>query len=237
MNGTIAQLTAVSLLRKWRGVLLALLPAGMLLLALAMRWLGGGDEGVARDTLNAVGLSMVIPLVALIVGTGAISTEVDDGSLVYLLTKPIPRWKITATKMAVAAAAALAFTVIPTLLTGFILTGELGALTGGYVAAAATACIVYCALAVMLGAFVRQAVLVGLIYILMWEGLIAGLVDGARTLSVQHWAAAVGSEVSGGAVEGEMHIAVALVLVVTTTVAALWYAGHRLRSLTLAAES
>ena len=37
-----------------------------------------------------------MPLVALIVGTAAIGSEIEDGTAVYLMVKPIPRWKIAA---------------------------------------------------------------------------------------------------------------------------------------------
>ena len=37
-----------------------------------------------------------MPLVALIFGTAAIGSEIEDGTAVYLIVKPIPRWRIVA---------------------------------------------------------------------------------------------------------------------------------------------
>ncbi len=62
--------------------------------------------------------------------------------------------------------------------------------------------------------------------------------SGARTLSVQQWALAVGHKVTGGdLVTSDVGLPTATVLlVVVSTVLATWYAGQRLRSLTLAGE-
>jgi ABC-2 type transport system permease protein len=234
MIGTIARLTAMSLLRGWRGVLLALLPAALLLLTVVIRGMLG-DEGpqVVDVVLGGLTMGTVVPLIALIIGTGAISTEVDDGSIVYLLTKPIPRWKIVLTKFAVAAVTALVFAALPTFAAALILTG-VGALAVAYGIAAVIACLVYCALFVLLGVLSRQAVIIGLVYVLLWENLVAGLISGTRVLSVQHWATSVASTVAPGQLIPGVNVVVAAVLAVVTTVGAVWYASRRLRSLTLA---
>lgn len=237
MIGTIARLTRLSLLRGWRGILLALLPAALLLLTAVIQGLLGDD---ARDVVDVVlgGLTMgtVVPLIALIIGTGAISTEVDDGSIVYLLTKPIPRWKIVLTKYAVAAVTALVFAALPTYAAALILTGA-GPVALAYGLAAGIACVVYCALFVMLGVLSRQAVIIGLVYVLLWENLVAGLISGTRVLSVQYWATSIASTVAPGQISPAVGVAVAAVLAAVTTVGAVWYASRRLRSLTLAGEA
>ncbi|MGH8791745.1 MAG: ABC transporter permease, partial [Stackebrandtia sp.] len=226
MNSTIARLTAVNSLRKWRGVLLALLPAAMLLLAFAIRALAGDDENFAVGALETIAMGAVVPLVALIVATGAISTEIDDGAIVYLLTKPIPRWKISLTKLAVAVGSALVFGVIPTAIAAIILTGEIGAVTLGFAVAAVIASLVYCAVFLVLGVLSRSAVVIGLMYVLLWEHLIAGLVDGAKILSVQHLATSIASgmyDVLPSAVD----VAVAAAISAVVAAAAAWYAGRR----------
>ena len=235
MIGTIARLTRMSLLRGWRGILLALLPAALLLLAVAIRGMVGGEEQQVVDlVLGGLTMGTVVPLIALIVGTGAISTEVDDGSIVYLLTKPIPRWKIVLTKFAVATVIALLFAALPTYAAAMILTGGDGVVAIAYGVAAVVACLVYCALFVMLGVLSRQAVIIGLVYVLLWENLVTGLIGGTRVLSVQHWATSLASTVASGRIPADVHVVVAAVLAGLTTVGAVWYASRRLRSLTLA---
>ena len=41
-----------------------------------------------------------MPLLGLIAGTGAIGPEIDEGSIVYLLAKPLNRYSIVVTKLA-----------------------------------------------------------------------------------------------------------------------------------------
>lgn len=237
MNSTIARLTFSSLLRRWRGVMLALLPAVLLLLSAAVRGMVPSDVAFSahEQLLGGLNMATIVPLIALIVGTGAISTEIDDGSIVYMLTKPLSRWKIALTKYVVAVVTALAFAVVPTLLAGLILTGSFS-IALGYTVGAAVACVVYCALFVMLGVLSRQAVVIGLIYVLLWDNLVAGLVAAAKNLSVQYWGQAIGSLVDSE-INSSINVYAAAILAIVVTGAALWYGGRRLRSLTLAGEA
>ena len=60
---------------------------------------------------------------------------------------------------------------------------------------------------------------------------------GARTLSVQQWSLAVAHRVAGGdLVTSDVGLPTATVLLVVVTVLATWYAGRKLRALTLAGE-
>ena len=79
----------------------------------------------------------------------------------------------------------------------------------------------------------RHAVVFGLVYALVWEALFGSLVPGARTLSVQQWALAIGHKVAGGdLVTSDVGLTTATVLLVAVTVLATWYAGQKLRTLT-----
>ena len=62
-----------------------------------------------------------MPLVALIVGTAAIGSEIEDGTAVYLMIKPIARWKIALSKILVAAGLTALLVVPAIVLTGLLL--------------------------------------------------------------------------------------------------------------------
>jgi hypothetical protein len=56
----------------------------------------------------------------------------------------------------------------------------------------------YSALFALASVVTRHAVVVGLMYVLIWEGLLGGLLDGIRWLSVTAWSAAITDEITGG---------------------------------------
>lgn len=236
-NPTVARLTYKAVLGRRRAAILFVLPALLLLIAVAVRMLNGVDDQVAADVLGGFALATMVPLIGVIAGTGAISPEIDDGSIVYLLSKPVKRPTIVFTKLIVAIAVTMAFSAVPTLLAGLILNGNGQQVAVAYTVAALVASVAYSALFLLLGTVSRHAVVIGLVYALVWETLFGSLVPGARTLSVQQWALSLAERVAGdGLVGSDVGLPAAVALLAGVTVAATWYAGQKLRTLTLAGE-
>lgn len=236
-NPTVARLTFRALLGRRRALILFALPALLIVIAGAVRALAGTDDGVTSDLLGGFALATMVPLIGVIAGTGAIAPEIDDGSIVYLLAKPLKRPSIILTKLVVAIGVAMAFSAIPTFVAGLILNGNSQRLAVAYGIAAAVASVTYAAVFLLLGVVTRHAVVAGLVYALVWESLIGNLVPGARTLSVQQWALALAQKIGeGDIVQSDVGLPAAVVLLVVVTVAATWFAAQRLRSLTLAGE-
>ncbi|GHF94963.1 MULTISPECIES: ABC transporter permease [Streptomyces] len=234
---TVARLTYRALLGRRRAAILFLLPGLLLIIAAAVRAINGADDQVAADLLGGFALATMVPLIGVIAGTGAIGPEIDDGSIVYLLSKPVKRPTIIITKLIVAIAVTMAFSAVPTLIAGFILNGNGQQVAVAYTVAALVASIAYSALFLLLGTISRHAVVIGLVYALVWEALFGSLIAGARTLSVQQWALALAEKVTGeGLISSDVALPTATVLLVVVTLGATWFAGHKLRTLTLAGE-
>ncbi|MEU9955553.1 ABC transporter permease [Streptomyces sp. NPDC050982] len=234
---TVARLTYRGLLGRRRALILGALPALLIVISVAVRAFTGADDQVASDVLGGFALATMVPIIGVIAGTGAIGPEIDDGSVVYLLAKPVKRPTIIFTKLIVAIAVTMAFSAIPTFLAGMILNGNGQQIAVAYTVAALVASIAYAAMFLLLGTITRHAVVFGLVYALVWETLFGSLVSGARTLSVQQWSLAVAQKVSGGdLVTSDVGLTTGTVLLVVVTVAATWFAGQKLRSLTLAGE-
>ena len=238
MNATVAQLTARSLLGRRRVLLLLLLPALLLLLCLAVRLLAGPDQEASVAILGGFALGTVVPLLALIAGTGAIGPEIDDGSIVYLLAKPLSRFSIVGSKLAVAVAVVVAVAAVPTLLAGLVMSGTADGLAVGYGLGAAIAGLAYCAVFLLLAVLSRNAVILGLIYALIWESLIGGFVPGAQVLSIRQWALAITQKVVGAeavplGVDAAVSLQAAIPLLLVVAVGTTVYAGVRLRGLRL----
>jgi ABC-2 type transport system permease protein len=241
MNATVAQLTARSLLGGRRVLLLTGLPVVLLVLAAIARGLAGENEDITVGLLGGFALATLVPLLGLIAGTGAIGPEIDDGSIVYLLSKPLSRFSIATTKVAVAVAVIAVFAALPTLLAGLILSGTAGGLAGAYALGALAAGIAYGALFLLLAVITRHAVVVGLLYALIWEGLVGSFVPGAQTLSIQQWALAISVQVLGHRagqlnVDSAVGLGAAIPLLLVIIVGCPWFAGRRLRSLRLTSD-
>ena len=249
MNGTVAGLTTRSLLGRRRTLVLMLLPLALLALCTLARVLAGLDAEIERelegrlapDLLTAFGIAILMPLLTLIAGTGSIGPEIDEGSIVYLLAKPLNRYTIVVTKLLVALGVVLAFGVLPVAVAGLVLTGELGDVTLGFTLGAVAAGVTYTALFLLLAVVSRNAVVIGLIYALIWESLVGGLVPGAQALSVQQWSLAVVEQVLGDSAEGlgvdaAVDFGTGLALLVVVAVSATVYAGRRLQTLRLNAD-
>ncbi|MEX2620022.1 MAG: ABC transporter permease subunit [Egibacteraceae bacterium] len=236
MNATVAQLTARSLLGRRRALVLLALPAILLLLSVTLRVFAGVGDGATIGLLGGFGLGTIVPLLALIAGTGAIGPEIDDGSVVYLLAKPLRRSTIVTSKLAVSVGVVTAVAAVPMLVAGLVLWGGADRLAVAYGVGALVAGVAYCAVFLLLAVVTRNAVVVGLLYALIWESLIGGFVPGAQVLSIQQWALAVTERLLGAAaqplgVSSAVSFGAAVALLLAVTVGATLYAGHRLRVL------
>ncbi|MGF0117131.1 ABC transporter permease subunit [Promicromonospora sp. Marseille-Q5078] len=236
MNGTVVRLTARGMLGGRRVWLLGGLAALLVGIAVLARVLVPVTDAEAASLLQGVAFATFLPLFGLIVGTGAIAPEIDDGSIVHLLAKPVSRHTVVQSKLAVAVGATVVFAVLPTVLAAAVLgLGARAVLAFGVGALAAGA--VYSVLFLLLSILTRHAVIIGLVYALLWESLVGSFVPGARNLSVQQWALSVtGSIAPTGLVTSHVGLGLAYVLVVGGFAVATWFAGNRLRVLTLASE-
>lgn len=194
MIGVIARVTARQLLGRRRTVLLLLAAAIPVILAVVLRLAGGDDPDVREGFIDGVLVGLVVtllmPLAALILGTTAFGAEIDDGTIVYLLAKPVPRRIIVVVKWLVAAVIAAVVAASATLLAGVVgLAGGSDAtdITVGFAVAVAAGSVVYTAAFVMLSLFTSRALVIGLLYVLIWEGALAGSFPGIRFLSVRQY--------------------------------------------------
>lgn len=235
ISSTIVRLGLRSLFGRWRGVLLFVLPAVLIGLSVLVRALAGEDAEAAKNTLDGLGLAVIVPLVALLAISGLLAPEIDDGSISYLLAKPISRYTIVVSKLVVAGACVLVFAVVPLLVAGLILLPGEPELGFGFAIGSLAAGFAYCALFALLSVMTRHAVVVGLIYVLIWEGLLGGLLSGIRWLSITQWSSAVIEPVADVELVklGPAYAVVATALVIGLGT---WLSGRRLRAFNLTGD-
>ena len=235
-NATIVGLTVRNGLGTRRAVMLIILPVVLVGLAITVRALVGVDADATEGVMVGLGITVILPLVALICSTSVLAAEVDDGSIVYLLAKPISRHTIVVSKYLVAVTATALFIALPIMLAAAIMTGELrGAV--GYAAGALLGSVAYSAIFLLLSVVTRHAVATGLVYVLIWEGLLGGLLSGVRWLSVGHWSNALAVSITDeNTLPDAVSPAYAIIATVVVSVAAIYLAGDRLRSFRLTGE-
>lgn len=182
--------------RFWLMVGLAAVPVAIIMVATAF-----SDTDMHPGRFDQLVIRTVLPLIALVFGTGAMGPELEDGTIVYLLTKPMRRFRIVLSKGMVAAGLTVSLIVPAMLLTGLIATTrqpDMAGPTVAYTVAAAVGASAYALAFMTLSSFTSRALAVGLGYVLLWEGVLSGLFEGTRLYSIRQATLGLAEQLQGG---------------------------------------
>ena len=145
------------------------------------------EAAITHVVAMIVGLyfPLLVPIVALIIASSALGDERRDGTLSFLVLRPIPRSVIALTKFTGAVTVAAGLNALGALALGAaygIQTGSWALLVplavGGVVAS-----VVYASLAVPLGFFTNWSVLIGLVFVFIFENAVVSALSGLSSLS------------------------------------------------------
>ena len=107
-----------------------------------------------------------------------------------------------------------------------------------FAAAGAVGALAYSALFLALSMLTRRPVLLGLIYVTIWEGVLGNFVSGTKVLSVQQYVVSLADRLAGSdLVTGSVSVPVAVIMSAVFTVAGTWFAINRLRLFSVAGET
>src|SRR5881398_2293085 len=172
-----------------RSVFLGVLLGGPVLLALALRIVSTLYEaGFRINGVRAAGASIfgmmiwllylrfIVPILGVFFGTALIADEVDDKTITYLFTRPIPRRAVLLGKY-VAYVACTVLLVLPSVILVFFLIVPMG---GSTIAAEfpallsdlgmlAAGLIAYGAVFALVGTRLKRALIIGLVFAFGWE--------------------------------------------------------------------
>lgn len=180
---------------------LALGAVGLVVRLRAEPGAGVPDEQVVTLVATLV-LTLYAPLLSLVQAAAVVGDLRDDGTLVYLWLRPVPRWRL-----ALAAAVAVLLRSAPlAVLAAVALAVAAGSGTSVVVAAAYAAllaCIGYAGLFSFLGLAVRRALVFGLVYVLVWEGVVGTFGELPARLAVSTYSSSLLGHLSGTALPGE----------------------------------
>ena len=234
MTLTLLSLTAHQLLGRRRAILIALLALIPVGVALLIRFAGDTGDGPAYETAaNTIGgfvFLLLLPIGALVFGTSALGSEVEDGTVVYLLAHPVARWRVVVVKAVVASAATILLTVPAALLTAVIILGGFDEESLWWAATVATVVgsVVYSTLFVGLSTVTSRALIIGLIYVFVWEAFITNLFSGTRWVSVREYVEGTANALTPvesvtGKLDGQEVAIASVVVVAVSLVVGTWF--------------
>jgi ABC-2 type transport system permease protein len=196
VNGTVARITFRATMGRKRALLFAIAPLILVAVAALLTLAHPETRSWPAHYLGIIGFSVVLPLTALIIGTSVLGAEIDDGSIVHLLATPVRRSAVIVTKFAVATALTMIFVALPALLAALIAAGGVTRLSAGVFAGALAGSVIYSAFFVMVSVLTTRAIAAGLLYLLVWEGLLGNLVSGASELSIGQYSLGVANSIA-----------------------------------------
>ncbi len=218
--------------------LLFAIPAVLLIAISALLTAVARSGSWPPEFLGQFGFSVVLPLTALIIGTSVLGAEIDDGSIVHLLATPVSRAQVVLSKFVVATVLTIAFAAIPEYLAALIAKGPASSLAVGLAAGALAASVVYNALFVLLSVLTTRAIAAGLLYLLVWEGLLANLVPGVGLLSAGQYGLSVANSITHNpALHAHVGLGTALVMGVLVTVVCLTLCTRRLAAFSIKGDA
>lgn len=217
-------LTLRQLTGKWRLIIMTVLAAvPVAFTAMVVR---SSDTPLVSEfetiVLSGMLAGSIAPLIVVSIASVAFANEIEDRTLANLTLAPLPRWQLVAPKLLAAIVVAAPFVVGSAFLTSFIGFNHDMTATFAVTTSAFIGLLMYASLFVWLGLVTKQAIPVGLVYIVLWEGFFSGYVSGVRLLSVRHYAAALMNGLDSRRFADMVHVDLAVALAVAAGVFALF---------------
>jgi ABC-2 type transport system permease protein len=229
VNSVVIRLTVRATMSRKRALLFAL-PAVVLIGISALLTKTAHSPVWPPEVLSTVGY-LVLALTALIVGGSVVGGEIEDGSILHLLATPVRRRSVLLSKYLVAVGLTVVFAAVPEYLAAAIAKGPGNSLTIGLLVGALAAAVIYNALFVFLTAALSpgRALAIGLLYVLLWEGLLANLVPGIGLLSIGQYSLAIANSIAHNSLlHANLSTGTGVAMAAVVTVVALALAVSRL---------
>ncbi len=161
--------------------------------------LGQGFQDLTIPTL--------LPLIALILASSALGNEISDRTLLYLALKPWSRIRIVLEKYAATISIGILIAIVLVFAAWALLGGVSSNFDGELLLAMMISIVLaigaYAAAFTLLSLLITRVLMAGLLYVLIWESLLAQFIPGLRLLSIQHYVTSVYANVlADGSVAG-----------------------------------
>lgn len=245
MSGSVAPVRAIGLayrivLRQLvtRGRIAALFMVGAVVTAVAVAVGTAGDVSDPVETgvrlISDLGFTTLVPIVSLVFASAALGDMREDGTLVYLWLRPMDRWPVVVGAWLASITVSLPLTLVPLVVSSIAVDGG-NDLIGATALAGGVGVLAYSALFVLLGLLLKNSIVWGLGYILIWEGLVAAFGSFAAKLAIRGYTRSILTSMTEIDLDlGDLSLQVAIIVPLVVTGAALALAGARLRTMDVA---
>ncbi len=221
-----------------RGRIGALLALGAIVLIVSAA-VGASDE--VDDRLEAgvqvmanVGFTLVVPVVALVFATAALGDTREDGTLVYLWLRPMDRAPVVIGAWLAAITVSLPIIVVPLTVAAALTRGG-STLVGATVLAAVVGVLAYSAVFLLLGLVLRNSIVWGIGYVILWEGVLASFFSFAAKLAIRGYTRSIITAQTEVDLDlGDLSLAAGVIVPLLVTGAALALSTARLGNLDVA---
>jgi len=221
-----------------RGRVLALLGVGILVIVVAIAV--GAADGIddrleaAVGVVAGLGFTALVPIVSLVFASAALGDAREDGTLVYLWLRPIDRWPVVVGAWLAALTASLPVTLVPLAIAAIASRGGAD-LVVATVVAATVGTVAYCALFLLFGLLVKNAIVWGIGFVLVWEGIFAGFGSSIASLTVVRYTRSIVVSMTGVDLElGTVSLAAGIIVPLAVAAGGLALASWRLTSMDVA---
>ncbi len=224
------------LITRGRLVALFLVGAAVAAISIAVGASSDGADSVATGVrlISDLGFTTLVPIVALVFASASLGDMREDGTLVYLWLRPMHRWPIVVGAWLAALTASLPLTIVPLVVSSLAVDGG-DELVGATVLAGVVGVVAYSAMFVLVGLLLKNSIVWGLGYILIWEGIVAAFGSFAAKLAIRGYTRSIITAITDIDLDlGDLSLGVAVLVPTIASVAALVLASVRLRSMEVA---
>lgn len=184
--------------------------------------------------ISDLGFTTLVPIVSLVFASAALGDLREDGTLVYLWLRPMDRWPIVVGAWLAALTVSLPLTLVP-LLVSSALVDSGSDLIWATLIAGVVGVVAYSALFVLAGLMLKNAIVWGLGYVLIWEGIVAAFGSFAAKLAIRGYTRSILTAITEVDLDlGDLSLTIAIVMPLLAAVVALTLASLRLRSMEVA---
>jgi ABC-2 type transport system permease protein len=196
--------------------------------------------GITAGVFTQLTVPTILPIAALVLATSSLANELSDRTMPYLAMKPVGRLRLLLEKVTASFLVTMALLAAMSWVLWLMLGGAGGdaspRLLMAMFATIAVAVAAYVALFSLLSLVVTRVLLAGLIYVLLWESLLARFIPGVRLISIRHYAQSTFAGLLDDpavSIPDQTGVAAALIVLAAASVLAISVGWLRLRTMDL----